>query len=105
MEKVNAQYLESTGTFEENYVYVLYHGPQNTDDIGVGSIFEIENISPEIVENMKQNGKIVCVSGTKQNEEFYQKVYDLNVDMIMTDQPRKAHETLQLYHNNHVNKN
>ena len=64
MEKVNAQYLESTGTFEENYVYVLYHGPQNTDDIGVGSIFEIENISLEIVENMKQNGKIVCVSGT-----------------------------------------
>ena len=64
MEKVNAQYLESIGTYEENYVYVLYHGAQSTEDIGVGSIFEIENISPEIVENMKQNGKIVCVSGT-----------------------------------------
>ena len=68
MEKVNAAFLES-GSYEKNYIYVLYQGSAlNSDDIGVGSIFQIENISPEIVENMHQNGKIVCVSGQKQSE-------------------------------------
>jgi glycerophosphoryl diester phosphodiesterase len=96
MEKVNGTYLESKfkGSYEKNYIYVLYQGSQGIEDIGVGSIFQIENISPEIVENMHSNGKIVCVSGQKQSEQFYREVYDLNVDMIMTDQPRKAHETL-----------
>lgn len=70
MEKVNAQYLEQ-GSYEEHYIYVLQQGSESTNDIGVGSIFQIENISAEIVENMHQNGKIVCVSGTQQSEEFY----------------------------------
>lgn len=107
MESINATYLEHINhSYEANYIYVLYNSQnQASDDIqnGVGSIFEIEQLTQELVDQMHQNGKIICVNA-KQSSDF-KKVYDLGIDMVLTEQPRKAHETLQMYHNKCVNKN
>ena len=53
---------------------------------------------------MHANGKIVAVWLDKdapiiENEAFYQKVYDLQIDMLTTDFPQNANEALNRYHN------
>ena len=120
MEKENATLLEHINyTNEENYIYVLYsapeadgYGPEQIAEMsqqGVGASFDLDSISPELVEAMHQNGKIVCVWGKptksqKETDQFYNQLYSFGVDMIITEQPRKAHETLQFYHNKVVSK-
>lgn len=92
MELINHKFLEHVQySYEENYIYILY---QDDSLNGVGSIFKSEDIRQDTVDSMHQNGKIVCVSGEKQTEQFYRNCYNRGVDMIITDQPRKAHETL-----------
>ena len=48
---------------------------------------------------MHDNGKIVAVWVDKvgdyeEDEEFYQRVYDLGIDMLTTDYPERADATL-----------
>jgi len=55
---------------------------------------------------MHKNGKIVAVwiDGLapkelyEENKEFYQKVYDLQIDMLTTDYPLEANQILNDYH-------
>ena len=72
---------------------------------------QISSLTPEIVEQMHLHGKIVAVwvdltapeELYSENEQFYQRLYDLGVDMLTTDHPERANEALQSYHHQNVN--
>lgn len=70
---------------------------------GKGSHFQITHVTPDLVNKMHANGKIVAVwidleEAYEEDEDFYKNVYDLGIDMLTTDHPEVAHEVLQTYH-------
>lgn len=65
------------------------------DQQGNGSHLLIVHVTPELVQSMHKAGKIVAVwvyadPNYVEDEEFYKKLYDLEVDMLTTDHPEKA---------------
>jgi glycerophosphoryl diester phosphodiesterase len=76
------------------------------NEMGQGSHLQIHHCTPELVQLMKAAGKIVAVwvDGDAppelyaENDEFYQRVYDLGVDMLTTDYPLYAEKVIQRHH-------
>lgn len=70
---------------------------------GSGGHFQLAHVTNDLVNKMHEAGKIVAVwvdtnEDYEEDEEFYKLVYDLNVDMLTTDHPERAHRALQAHH-------
>ena len=69
---------------------------------GSGSHLQIQSVTPEIVQEMHKHGKIVAVwvdltapkDLYEENDVFYQRLYDMGIDMLTTDHPLRAQQAL-----------
>lgn len=73
---------------------------------GSGCHIQLPLVSSELVSKLHASGKIVAVwvetdpeyKSYEEDEEFYRKLYDMEVDLLTTNQPSVAHRYLQAYH-------
>lgn len=73
---------------------------------GSGINAQIHWLTKEIVDTYHREGKIVSIwidatapkDAYQDNEELYQRAYDIGVDMITTDYPEFVEDVLKKYH-------
>jgi glycerophosphoryl diester phosphodiesterase len=114
MEKLNRKWKSKIETIYLHNFYYNYpasSAEEMCSSQGGGGHLQINSLSKELVDKMHQNGKIVAVwidetapkDVYQENDAFYERLYDLGVDMVTTDFPERAESVLQRYHQQSVN--